>query len=302
MSHRSAVYTVHVHRKGDPSDQRLLGDIDDAGTSLISTLGRCAVDLESRSSDGEKIVRTLSADIDGDELHVIVEHGESGVAADIVDPVGTLRLRQRPEDTQRVRCGCLVRLPPTQTIGFMAVHVNNNRGVKGLLSTELTRRFRYEFDDLILVFTPYVLGAALTEAVDQGRIEKVKLIRLERPTDRASEATNKWVRGEQIGRLELDITATGRAQRLIPDRLRRYLHGDAEVFGEIVEFHGLQFEQAKVEVVLGDGTRRTFDISAPESGHPFTEELSDLAFERDGTVESTSLFNALARSLDSVRI
>ena len=300
MSHRAAVYTVKIHKRGDPSDLRLLGDLDGGGSALVDLLARSCAGLEVKNSDGTKTIREVSTDVDVPDVLLMVEHGESGVAADIVDPHGALRIRQHPEDSQRIQCGCLFRLPLTESIGWMAVHVNNNRGIKGLLSQALVDKVRAHHPDLVMVITPFVMGSVLTEAVDQGRVEKIKLVRLERPTDRVVAATSRWVPDQEIGRLELDISARGKTGRLIPDVLRRYLHGEREVFGEIVEFQGMTFEQAKVEVTLGDGTRRTFDIESPESGHPFTENLDDLDFAPDGTVVPGSVFTALSRSLGSV--
>ena len=75
-------------------------------------------------------------------MFAVVQHGSRGVAADIVDPSGAVRLRQVPGDVQLVRTGCLFRLPPVETSGRLAVHVANGRGVKELFGQGLAVRLR----------------------------------------------------------------------------------------------------------------------------------------------------------------
>jgi hypothetical protein len=62
-----------------------------------------------------------------DEVFAEFLHGQTGMAADIVDEVGSLLLRQSPADTQRVRCGVFLRLSPAQRMGWL-----NATGFSGL--------------------------------------------------------------------------------------------------------------------------------------------------------------------------
>ena len=102
MGHRVAVYTVRVHKFFKPDVSRLLGDIDERGSRLISALDKYMVVFESVSADESKVVQGLSSAIEGDELHLMLQHGQRGVVADIVDPTGELRIHQAADDTQRV--------------------------------------------------------------------------------------------------------------------------------------------------------------------------------------------------------
>lgn len=284
MSHRAAIYTVRVRRKYDRSDAkepRRLGDIDEQGTYLLDVLERYCTGLESLSADETKVVRCTDTAVDGHDLLVTAQHGQNGLAADIVDASGDLRLRQTPEDTQLLRCGCLFRLPPADDVGWLAVHVAHGRGAKGLLEKGLLDRFRQEteFPDLKLEIVPFVLESTLKAAVDAGQIDKVKLVKFEQPSDRAAEATSRWVPAGVVGRLELDITARG--TRVVGDLVRRFLGGDRSVFHDIVEFQGITFDQAKVEVIVDGDTKRTFNIEKPDAGHAFTEDLEGLVMEND---------------------
>jgi hypothetical protein len=258
--------------------------------------------FESATADGSKVVRCVGDKVDGDDLLLTFQHGQDGVAADIVGSDGGLRYHQTAEDSQLLQCACLFRLPASQRIGWLAAHVNNGRGIKGLLDKGLCANFRDEFGDRVLEINPFVLGSALEEAVRSGRVDKVKLVKLERPNDRANAATDKWVPSGSEGRLELSIAARGRAQRLVTSLLRRFIvEDDRAAFGEIVEFEGMTFDEARVEVIMQNGvTRRTFNIEHPDAGHAFTEDLDDLEMAADGSPLEASLFAALRATLGNV--
>lgn len=282
-------------------DYRLLGSVDDAGTDLLRVFGDCLNGLEVFNEDHSKVVRCISAQSTGDELLSIFQHGQSGVVADIVSNQGNLRLRQVAQDSQLLRCGCIFLLPRDQDTGFLALHVNNGRGIKSLLEKGLTGGVRSRFDDLKLELNPFVHRGVLEQAVHDGQIDKVRLIKTQRPEDAAVAATRKWIRGEQTGKLELDITATGRAQRVRNALVDRFLGGDADAFDEIVEFEGIRFDEAKVEVVLPNDARRTFNIENPSAGHPFTVEMEDLALDQEGEPSEESVFAQLRVALALVR-
>jgi hypothetical protein len=297
MAHRVALYTVRVKERYQ--DYRLLGDIDQAGTYLLEALDSYLNGFDIQSADGERVLRCVEYEVDNSDLLATMQHGQSGVAADIVDQQGHQRLRQVWTDTQLLRCGCLFRIPQAQDIGWLAAHVNNNRGIKGLLEVGLYDRFRNQFDDLILEIRPFVRASALVEAIDAGLLKKVKLIRYEKPNDRADAATDKWVQSGDFGKLELDISMKSRGKKLKADLIRRFLHGEASAIDDIVEFAGMTFEQAKVEVEI-EGTVRTFNIESPTSGHPMTVDLDDLQFDDDGEPSAESVYGALRDALGLV--
>jgi hypothetical protein len=196
-----------------------------------------------------------------------------------------------------MRCGSIFRLEPNETAGWWAVHVNNGRGAKSLVQKKLLELFRHSYDDLTLKITPVVPGTDLVAAVQNGKIDKVTLVRLERPKDRARvQDTGKWIKAGRDANLELQIKGK---HFLKSTPIAKYLKGDPNVFDEIVEFEGLKFDQAKVQVELGNGDRRTFNIENPEAGHAYSVDLEDVA-EVDGEPEEASLFGALQSVLDDM--
>ena len=296
MGHAAALYTVQVKVRYE--DYQPLGDIDGQGTYLLDVLAGYFDDFEAHSGDGERLVRCLNREVDGDELTAAMQHGASGVAADIIDRQGNQRIRQVWTDTQLLRCSCFFKLPPNQNRGWLALHVNNGRGIKGLLDEGLPPLFGRDFPELILAIRPFVHGDALRAAIEGNQVAKLRLIRYERPNDRASASTDKWVRAGEFGKLELDISMRGRGQMLKSGPLRRFYRGDNAALGEIFEFEGITFEQAKIEVVL-DGRTRTFNLQNPTSGHPTTVDI-DLELDDEGEPSYESVIEALRGALGTV--
>ncbi len=88
MTERAALYTVAVRHKAKRGNGLPLGDIDGAGTSLASVLAGILDGFAETSADGARVVRALVARRDGEDLFAVVQHGQKGVAADIVGPCG----------------------------------------------------------------------------------------------------------------------------------------------------------------------------------------------------------------------
>jgi hypothetical protein len=300
MTHRVALYTVQVRRKRDKSGDFLpFGDINKEGANLLESIrGYLADHFEVANEEGTRVLQCENVEIERSELFAMFRHGLTGVAADIIDKLGDLRIRQSIDDTSRVLCGALLQLPPAADMGWLAAHISNGRAVKGLMEKGLLARFRSDFPDLVLETKPFVRGSMLLEAVEQDRIDSVKLIRWNEPSDRAAGA-GKWVGGATSAKLELSIKPRGQVKRVLSRLPLQFLRGNSDVFGEIVQFEGMTFDEAKLEVTLDDGTRRTFNIERPEAGHAFSEDLHDLRME-DGEPSPESLRAALRRALSNV--
>ena len=301
MSHRVALYTVKVRPKRD-KEQRLLGNFDEAGSSLIEVLENYLdTSFSSATEDGTKEVRVVSCDADenGEELRITFTHGKSGVKATIVDEHGQLRLEQQAADSQLVPCACLFRLAPQQRLGWLAIHVNDGRGIKSLLDAGIQERFEQDYPDFLLHLHPYVERSVLDKALEEDRVEKVKLIKLERPSDQAMAATNQWIPGGAIGKYELSISVRTRGKHVVADPIRRFLGSDNPQRDEIIEFEGVEFDEASVEVSTPEGGQKTFNIERPGAGHAFTEDLDGLDYEDDEPTPA-SILSALGDALDRV--
>lgn len=264
-----------MHRNGEPNNPRLLGDIDESGSSLLNAFDDYLRTLNEKSVDGSRSLRYLDSRLEGDELLAMLEYGQDGIEAVIRDQTGQDRYRQQLEDWQNVECGCVFALTPNQRMGWLVLHINNGRGTKTLLEHHLQERFRTKFPGFTLAITPYVMHSVLQQAVDQNLIRTVKLVKRIQPTDRAEAAVNQWVGSQTAGKIETTITASlaGKAQHLLSTPLRRFLDNEPGARDAIVEFQGETYDEAKVVVQQGD-TTRTFNIEKPASGHPVSVDMS----------------------------
>lgn len=296
--HSAALYTVQVKVKRS-DEYRLFGDLDGQGAYLGEAIIGYTRELDVRNDDATSRVQVQRASHEeGDEVFIVVTHGQSGVVSDIVDKHDILKAHQDATDSQNVMGAALLRLPRNGTLGWFCVHINNRRSCKALLTGAIKKRLGGDFRWLMLEVTPAQIGGAFRAAVNDGRIDEVKLVRLERVGGRANASTDKWVPGGVDAKLELDITAL-HGIRLIPTLVQRFLGGDANAFGEILRFEGMTFDAAKVRVELPDGRPRTFNIETPEAGHPITESLEGrLMPGPDGAPTEDSLLAALRSMID----
>jgi hypothetical protein len=293
VSERAALYTVAVRPRGRGGQNVTLGDIDGKGTNLADVLASVLAGFSETSPDGSRVARALLVRPDGADLFTIIQHGQNGLAADIVDASGGVRLRQTPDDVQLVRCGCLFRLPVAATTGSLAVHVSNGRGIKGLVVEGLVTRFGSAFPELRLAIERLADAGALRDAVAGDRIEKLRLVRLERADDHPAGGTGKWVDPVSEARVQLEIAVRTPGHRIQRALIERYLAGDTAAFAEIVNFAGMTFDEAMVGVLLPDETTRTFDLARPEAGRPVTRTLPALEVDLDGEPTPASLLAGL---------
>jgi hypothetical protein len=301
VTERAALYTVAVRPRERGGQSLPLGDIDANGTKLSDVLGSVLEGFSEASPDGSRVARALLVEADGEDLFTIIQHGQNGLAAEIVDAAGGVRLRQTPADIQLVRCGCLFRLPVAATTGRLAVHVSNGRGIKGLVVQGLVSRFAAAFPQLRLAIERLADPGALHDAVASDRIEKLRLVRLEPAGERPSDQTGKWVDSASAARVELDVAVRTPGHRIEKTLIERYLAGDAGAFAEIVSFAGMTFDEAMVGVVLPDQTRRLFDLARPEAGRPVMRDLPALAIDADGEPTPASLLAGLRSVLEGER-
>ncbi len=296
MSRRAALYGVSIHPKGKSDEPRPLGDIDGSGTSAVASLAQILGAFSEASKDGRRLVQSLQAQADGDELFAVVQYGQKGIAADIVSPGGEVRLRQSPDDEELVQVGCLFNLPAEATAGSLAVELDDGRGVKGLVEQALVKAFRSRFAGLVLVIEPASDPDELRAAVKAGQVDRIELTRTEPPGTRTIPDETKWLAAGTAGRIRLEIAGAAPGARVRSDLLVRHLDGDAGAFELIADFAGIIFDSVRVGVRLADSTRRTFDLAKLATGRAPDRPLAGIELDADGRPTDASLRAAL-RSL-----
>lgn len=295
MAHRALVYNVLVHQKFKPKEEKPFGNVDGNGAYLAEFLEKALSEgFASVSHDGNRDVtceRTLLTEPD---LGAVLRPGERGVRADIVGPGSQTSIFQQERDhTQVLKCACLFRLPRAEKHGRLAIHVNHGRSVKSLLDSEITTRFRNAFPDLVLKISPCVDAKAFAAAINQDQLLSVNLFRNGRSKDIAD--GRKWGRVDSGLKLQLTIKAE-RDKRLVPTLVKKVLEGDTGAYGEIVEFAGMPYDEAKFEVELDDSTKRTYNIHNLKAGHAMSQDIEP-EDGADGYPTDESLYRELGRVL-----
>jgi hypothetical protein len=297
LGHRATVYTIRVRRKREMDDSLPLGNIDGSGTYLAGLLADYLGDLESFDAEETRSVQSSSVTRDGPELYVSVLHGQTGMVADIFGKEGDLRLHQTADDTQKVRCGCLFRLPPADDMGFLATHINNGRAIKGLLDKGIQGRFRKQFPDHFLAIRPFIEGSVFQEALIAGRLMKLKLVKVDRSDDLAEAGLGKWIEGGAEAKEEFTLKPRAKGAYLRTQLPLSFLRGDGQAFAQILQFDGQTYDEARVEVQLANGRTRVFTIGDPDGGNPISEDLHDLQLQ-GGEPTDDSLRGRLRLILD----
>lgn len=291
------MYTIRVRRKRETSEFLPLGNIDGSGTELAGLLADYLGNLESFDAEETRSVQSSSVTRNGPELYISVLHGQTGMVADIFGKTGDLRLHQTVDDTQKVRCGCLFRLPPADDMGFLATHINNGRAIKGLLDKGIQARFRQRFPDHVLAIKPFIEGSVFQEALSAGRLMKLKLIRVDRSDDPAEAGLGKWIQGGAEAKEEFTLKPRTRGAYLRTQLPLSFLRGDGQAFAQILQFDGQTYDEARVQVQLANGRTRQFIIGDPDAGNPISEELRDLRMHH-GEPTDDSLRTGLRLILD----
>ncbi len=299
MIRRAALYRVSIHSKGKNAAPRSFGDIDGAGSNAVDALAGMLTSFSEPSEDGSRLVRSLHAQADGDEVFAVVQYGQTGIAADIVSPAGDIRLRQSPDDEQLVRCGCLFRLPAGETVGALAVEIDDGRGIKGLVEQALAKAFQARFPSLVLAIEPAADPAELRVAVTDDAIETVELVRKEMPDRRTIPDLAKWLPPGAGGRVRLEIGAGSPGAHIRGETVGQALDGDGAALAELSRFAGITFDAVLVGVRLADGTRRVFDLAKQRAGRAAARELTGVELDADGEPTEDSLLAALRPLLEA---
>lgn len=297
MSHSAAIYHVRVRESRVKDGYVPLGDIDGQGSMLAQVLRNYFTEIDIRDDTRSYSLRYQGpmGGLSGTEAGAFFEVGAWGVASWVHFDAGLER--RRASNAEYLKSGVLADLPPTSDCGTLAVHVAHQRGIKGLLYEALRQRFRDDFKKRVLEVTPVVPRNALDAAMEEGKIDQVRLVVVQKPADRF-EDSQKWIRKEDLGRIEL-VLHPKRARRFTADLLRGFRE-EPSTIGELVRFEGMTFDQAKVRYEAAPGHFRTLNIERPEAGHAMTVELSDdygLKLDADGEPTDESLAGALRQVL-----
>jgi hypothetical protein len=303
MPERAALYMVRIKQKYSQDGYRLLGNIDESGTALLSVFDAVARTQPTAEEPPKRLTCRGVRDSTQNDLVLEFELSDSGVVADIRDASGQHQYRRRFSDHHSVICFAYFRLPPAQRQGWLAVHITDGRGYKTLLERILRTELANRHDDLYLTLEPVVEEQILRSAINDDRIASVRLRRWERPGDRASEATSRWLRSDESGSIEV-LVKPSRGRKLLGAPMREFWGASDPkardtLLDSLVTFENVKFDEIKIEAQLPNGTRRTYNVRSPGGGHPITIDLDGLenSDSDDGGYTPESIISSLANLL-----
>ena len=268
MPHRAALYAVTIHRKQDPATHCILGDYNNSGKWLGKTMKKLMPNMSIRNTDRSINLHfeTKLNDLPKDHIGFTFLRGQTGVTSVLSRPNGPIYHRT-PVTEESLRIGAVFWLPRRRNKGYLAIHVAHRGGIKSDLERFLREKFAPR--GYVLSLKPIVPQNVLQSAVRGDKLEKITLVKWNlSESDQFSDAA-QWG-DEEVGRIEFSIISK-RGWNLRSGPLQRFLSekSDKEL-NNIIEFEGMQFDEAKVTAKMPGGNRRTFYLDGRESGHAIT--------------------------------
>lgn len=284
MGQRGYCYFAKLTDLSTKSDMTF-GDFDGYGTSFVGFLEGCLRNANMDDGEHSAVVNFLKRDNNSgsavESLRIGAGHGESGIIAAIEDTAGKVLFQQTEDHTSRVQCFALLRADRAATTGFLVLHGNSRRTMRGPMLSYVNKALKSVGDGHIrLGLTPYVDSEAMRRAIEEGEIQRVRLIRYARPESRTT-IEDQWFPRGQVGVEEFSLSLKGKGKRLLTRLLEAWSHdGHGEAARQIFVFEGLKFEEAKIEVVLPDGSKRTYILNDPDAGRAMSYDLEPLGVPR----------------------
>lgn len=272
MSHRASIYSVRIRPTRVSDGWCLLGDYDSIGTWVGHTILGVLRQLDAYSADSnvhaihESDLLTSS----NDHVGISILSGRTGVTSVLQKP-GQSDFYRTVDHSEAMRSGALFYLPRNRDRGVMAVHSPHGRGCKSIVERELRQHF--STINYVIDLSPIVPVDALSDAIRQSEIKKITLIKYATSrSDKFHEAA-QWG-SDEVGRFELSITSR-RMRSLRRGPIERLLEDPSDDNRRrILEFGGLDFDDAGISVKFPGNIRRTFYLGSPSKGFGMSLEIN----------------------------
>ena len=286
MSHRASIYSVRIRPKRTSDDWCLFGDYNSVGTWAGDTIAAVLEQLDAYSADDNvhAIHESELAISSNDYVGISILSGRTGVTS-VLQKSGESDFYRTVDHSEAMRSGILFYLPRNRDRGVMAVHSPHGRGCKAIVGRELRQHFSNQ--GYLLDLSPIVPVDALSDAIRRSEIKKITLIKYAtNRSDKFHEAA-QWG-SDEVGRLELAITSR-RMRSLRPGPLQRLLAEPSDDNRrQILEFGGLDFDDAGITVKFPGNSRRTFYLGSPDKGHGMSLDIN---------VQNEDIYGAVADEL-----
>ena len=290
MTQRAVVYRFMLREWRNPhADYRLLGSIDNAGTSLYDVSPKLLQSIYHETwVDGleeSQPAVTFKEAVHVDGFHrsaALLNHHQYGSRGVLNRYAQGDQTPFDEIDNQQTDVAIIISAFPTRSVGFLGIQVPNRRGVKTGVEAELRRLFRDHYG-LHLIVEPVVPLDSIARAIEESGVGVVSFRRLNNPTDLFAEDSEWWTSGDELGRVELKLSPP-RFGRLIGQKIVRFLRSqedaqelsqqDPITFDELATIQGQTYDELSVEVFI-EGRKKVMriDPSSHWMSHAFSWEL-----------------------------
>ena len=246
-------------------------------------------------ADRQIALRVLDFATLGNYVSGTVQRGDYGFGSTIFD-VRHQRVShaRQPTEADLIPYYFLFEVYPRADEGILILERFGQRGIKGVLGSDLAGYLGDRFPDVRLDIRPLVPQQWIDQFLRNGRIVRIRLIRFGIPSDIA----DRYDVGheEEEGNVEFRITAKRGREIPLVNRIRDVLAGDLQL-PRFLEVRGFQYDDVKVELELG-GRRRTIDLLHPDHFWPSTDVTDEVELDDDRQPVFASI-DEIARSLVS---
>ena len=288
-------YTIRLLNKRT-RESLVLGDLG-IGLDLMAVFTQflqARKSTYSKDDESQKLLRVLRIDKQTEYVGGIVETGEYGYEADLLD-VGssTISYRRSLTDSEMVPYYFLAHLPAHRDEGVILLQRRSNLGIRTALLKDFLDFFGMYCSGINIEIKSLIPPELLNEYLHDGRLTKVRLIKYELPQDLA-DAYDTGGHREIEGTAEMSFKP-GRGLGIpLLNRISEVLDGKRHVT-EMIEVSDFDYNNVKVELEVR-GSRKTLDLSDVMKMSAYVDVTQDVEMGNDGHPIYSSM-DGVAREL-----
>ena len=278
-----ASYTIRIRHIGDPENNLVLSNFFE-GNDLLLILEEY---INYRKND-PLIKRKEGKTLFVEEIHRQnrsvsgkIKQGEFGTVEPILN-VETLEIpyTKKKDDAPQFPLYFLVQIPEDCDEGILLLETSGRRGIKGILSEDISSFISSRFPDLHLEINQIMPKHLLNLYLDKGEITEIHFVRYQIPRDIIDAFDLKHIEKDY----ETLFLVKGKALNKIKGKIiDMFAKSENKSINEFIEIDHPDFEDIKVNFVI-DGKHRLMSIS-----HPFSRGViwnisnnPELKFDDDG--------------------
>jgi len=298
-----ATYTIRIREKRQAEYFQL--DTCEPIGDFFDFLGRYFGRLEEglvRDERSKKLIKleSLERDEEGRSFHGLIETGEWGYEAELVDSKeGNLKYHREIDDAEMLPFYFFVNIPEGKDEGILILQRFGIYGMTTAFQKSLASYLDLESNELLIEINPLIPEGLIEQYLNHGEYTKVVLRKFSIPSDIANYYDTQDHK-EVKGYAEFRLIASHGDSFPFKKSVKKYLSHERD---KLIEIQNFDYDSASIEVKLNDMTRTInlsdmskfrpyFDVTSQvelkESGHPDYESINNIA---------KALFNDIKESI-----